>query len=167
MILSISHLVSMIRIMNLVRILRDSASDLNSRGKKYTLTCGYCKRPGRILSECFRRKSEVFPNADITLNQIHECCQPDIKEEFKPFVSEVFHDTGTAQSLLLGGVLPFDGRSSIGESCLRNWRSSTKYSFTQNSFNLGLSVRFSCDWCLSLSIKGISLLLGTLQPLAR
>uniref|UniRef100_UPI00358E5605 uncharacterized protein n=1 Tax=Myxine glutinosa TaxID=7769 RepID=UPI00358E5605 len=96
-------------------------------------TCAFCKKPGHLMSSCYRMKREdpersptiTTPNAMAIVRNRHQ-------KGYQPFISEGFvsrdgasnnrrpvrilRDTGAHQSLMLEGILPWSEETATGDS---------------------------------------------------
>lgn len=135
------------------RTFKDTVVDNSQKERQVTrrdhvpvAVCGYCKKRGHILSECYslKRKNNAFPPASnrfgsnlglCVSSPTHASRKDDhISQAFAPFIMDGFvtlpadpsvrvpikilRDTAASQSFILENVLPFSDDSYTGENVL-------------------------------------------------
>ena len=171
----------------------DQTMSKDRKPRSFAPVCHYCKKSGHIMSDCWllkkKKQNDATPNAFVSSksnwrsipdSSESSICpnKSEIREEFKPFVSDGFvsldensnqvpikilRDTGATQSLLLEGVLPLGESTSTGESVLAQGIEGGCVNIPLHKINLVSDLvtdSVVVGTRPTLPIKGVSLLLG-------
>ena len=145
----------------------NSTSETNSQYPLSRPTCNYCKKPGHLVSECFKLKRKLGSDEakPTGLTTLRPTPQSSIKTMLNGFVSlsgdncpstpiKSLRDTGASQSLILAAILPFSEKTYSGTSVLIQ-------GVECGTVNIPLHlVNLSSDLVTGLVVIGVHLLLG-------